>query len=101
MEILLILSVLVGVLGLAGWAAVALFVSGEKSQKKATDRKDEFFDQAFDGRELVTFSTSSETPPAKVMIEGAYAKGYELTSRSDVDGAAYATDLVFTKKPRP
>lgn len=82
----------------AGFAGVGLFAMGESSRKKATARKDEFFERAFDGSELVTFRVNMETPPADVMIHGGHERGYTLTSRTELVEGGMAADLVFTKR---
>lgn len=87
-----------GGLVLAGWLGFALFVSGERSQRKATENKTRFFDEAFDGRDLVTFRVNLQTPPAPVMIEGGHERGYDLKSHVKVTEGGEASDLVFIKR---
>jgi len=99
MGLLIALVVLVLFGGLvAALAGGGVFAWGESTRKKATARKEEFFDHAFDGSRLVTFRVNMETPPADVMIHGADEHGYELTSRTELVEGGMAADLVFTKR---
>lgn len=98
-------------LGVMAFGVVMLFVlvSGGNAARKDAGvrndklaRKDEVLDEIFDGQRVIALRIAPDTLPADVTIEGAGVRGYDLTSRTNVEDSSQVTDLVFTlREPAP
>ncbi|MDQ0691482.1 hypothetical protein [Arthrobacter sp. W4I7] len=61
----------------AGWMGFALFLSGDKSKKKAEANAPEILDKAFVGEDVV-FKINDASPKYETVVLGAKAPGYRL-----------------------
>lgn len=79
------------------WGAVALF---DQSRKEAEGRAPQILDEAFDGKEAVSFTVSAGTLPFEQVVAGALERGYRLQAQSGRDSYGTQT-LVFSKDSSP
>jgi flagellar basal body-associated protein FliL len=80
----------------AGWIGFALFISGEKSKKKAEANAPEILDRAFVGEDVV-FKINDASPKYETVVLGAKARGYRLASQTNDTSSGSAKTLIFEK----
>ncbi len=80
----------------AGWIGFALFLSGEKSRKKAEANAPAILDKAFVGEDVV-FKINDASPKYETVVLGAKARGYRLASQANDTASASSKTLIFEK----
>lgn len=87
------------ILGVIAIPIIFLFMVGgiAAADSKAKAKTPELLDAAFDGRDQVVYETKVVGPSVKDVIEGADARGYDLTHQ--VSGSYSTATLTFQKRP--
>lgn len=80
----------------AGWIGFALFLSGEKSKKKAEANAPAILDKAFVGADVV-FKINDASPKYETVVLGAKARGYRLSNETNDTTSGSAKTLIFEK----
>lgn len=83
---------------LAGWLGLALFISGNRSQKKAEENAPAILDGAFVGEDVV-FKINMQSPKYETVILGAKARGYTLVHETNDTADGLAKTLIFQTLP--
>jgi hypothetical protein len=94
--IIFIIVAVVLIFGVAGWLAIALVISGDKSKKKAEANAPEILDKAFVGDDVV-FKINDASPKFETVVLGAKARGYRLASQTNDTSSGSAKTLIFER----
>jgi hypothetical protein len=82
---------------LAGWLGLALYLAGNRSQKKAEENAPDILDRAFTGAEDVVFKINMESPKYETVVLGAKARGYRLANETNDTASGNAKTLIFER----
>ncbi|MDQ0826259.1 flagellar basal body-associated protein FliL [Arthrobacter sp. B2I5] len=80
----------------AGCIGFALFLSGEKSKKKAEANAPEILDKAFVGED-VAFKINDASPKYETVVLGAKARRYRLANETRDTASGSSKTLIFEK----
>ncbi|WP_284752637.1 hypothetical protein [Arthrobacter sp. efr-133-R2A-120] len=81
---------------LAGWLGFALFIAGDRSQKRAEANAPAILDKAFVGDDVV-FKINQESPRYETVVLGAKARGYRLANETNNTASGDVKTLIFEK----
>ncbi|QHK19393.1 hypothetical protein GU243_06145 [Pseudarthrobacter psychrotolerans] len=81
---------------LAGWLGFALFVAGNRSQKKAEANAPAILDRAFVGEDVV-YKINDASPKYETVVLGAKARGYRLANETSDTASGSARTLIFER----
>lgn len=84
-------------LGIAGWAAIALISYSSRARKKAEANAPEILDAAFAGQDDVVFKINWESPSYETVLIGAKQRGYALWKETSDTSDGTAKTLIFQR----